>query len=59
MITSVESTDRVPLDYFSFGVTCLGVIIGISGVITTSLPAAICGLVLIAFGLAYFLLLQD
>lgn len=56
MITWVESTDRRPTDYFHFGVTCLGVIIAIAGVVTTSIPTAICGLVLIAFGLAYFVM---
>ncbi|HEY2083713.1 MAG TPA: hypothetical protein VGI88_13095 [Verrucomicrobiae bacterium] len=58
MINWVESTDRRPTDYFHFGVTCLGVIIHVAGVVTTSLAAAICGLVLIAFGLAYFVM-QD
>jgi hypothetical protein len=56
MNTCIESTSRGPTDYFHFGVTCLGAIIGIAGVVTVTVPTVICGLVLIAFGLAYFLM---
>ena len=55
MYTDADSTERRPTDYFHFGVTFLGVIIGIAGVVTLTVATAICGLVLIAFGMAYFL----
>jgi len=50
----VESTTRGAKDYFHFGLTCFGVILGIAGVVTTSWHTTVCALVLIAFGLAYF-----
>jgi hypothetical protein len=56
MNASIESTSRGPTDCFHFAITCLGAIIGIAGVITTTMATSICGLVLIAFGLAYFLM---
>ena len=56
MDTSVESTERKSTDYFHFGVMFLGFLIGAAGVVTLSRGATLCGLVLIAFGLAYFLL---
>lgn len=55
MAVTVESTTRGPRDYFHFGVIFLGALIAISGVVTVSVRAAVCGLVLIAFGMAYFL----
>jgi hypothetical protein len=59
MNTRVESTDRGPTDYFHFGVTCLGVLIHVAGVVTLTECAAIIGLVLAAFGRAYFLMHQS
>lgn len=55
MQSMVESTSRGPKDYFHFGVTFLGIILTAGGVITTSIAASVCGLVLIALGMAYFL----
>jgi hypothetical protein len=55
MQSVVESTSRGPKDYFHFGITFFGLIIGIGGVITVSITGTICGLVLVAFGMAYFL----
>jgi hypothetical protein len=54
METSVESTSRGPKDYFHFGLTGLGIIVAVIGVVIVSLRTVACGLVLIAFGLAYF-----
>ena len=55
MQSMVESTTRGPKDYFHFGITFFGIIIAAAGVITVSVAGAICGLVLIALGMAYFL----
>jgi hypothetical protein len=52
----VESTDRRPTDYFHFGLMFFGLIIGIAGVITTTAAAAICGVLMLLLGVAYFLL---
>jgi len=52
----VQSTSRTPKDYFHFGLTALGAILAIAGVVILSLRTVICGLVLIVFGLAYFAL---
>lgn len=55
MTEKVESTTRGPKDYFHFGAIFLGTLIALAGVVTVSLRAAICGIVLVAFGMAYFL----
>jgi hypothetical protein len=54
MNTTVESTTRGVKDYFHFGLTGLGIIVAVIGVVIVSWRAAACGLVLIAFGLAFF-----
>ena len=51
----VESTIRGPKDFFHFGVTFLGIIFLAGGVVTVSLRVVILGFVLIALGMAYFL----
>ena len=56
MNTAVESTNRRSKDYFHFGLTGLGIIFCLIGVVIVSWRAVACGLVLIAFGLAYFAL---
>jgi hypothetical protein len=56
MNTDVESTERRPTDYFHFGLTFLGKIIAIIGVVTTTWETAVFGAVLAAFGLSYFLI---
>ena len=55
MQSMVESTRRRPTDYFHFGITFFGIIIAIGGVIATSIASTVCGLLLIALGMAYFL----
>jgi hypothetical protein len=50
----VQSTTRTAKDYFHFGLTGLGVILAVSGVVILSLRVVICGLVLLVLGLAYF-----
>jgi hypothetical protein len=55
MNTCVESTTRDAKDCFHFAITFFGIIIAAAGVVTVSVGAAICGLILIAFGLTYFL----
>lgn len=55
MQAEVESTTRGPKDFFHFGIIFLGVLFAISGVVITSIRIAILGLVLIAFGMAFFL----
>jgi hypothetical protein len=52
----VESTNRRGKDYFHFGLTSLGVVFCIIGVVIVSWRTVACGLVLTAFGLAYFAL---
>jgi hypothetical protein len=55
MTAVVESTSRGPKDYFHFGVTFLGIIFVAGGVVTVSVRALILGLLLIALGMAFFL----
>lgn len=52
----VDSTSRGPLDYFHFAVAFFGLILTVAGVITTSPGFAIFGVLVLAFGLAYFLM---
>jgi hypothetical protein len=47
MDTNYDSTDRKPADYFLFGLSFLGFIIGLSGVIVASVPAGFIGLILL------------
>jgi hypothetical protein len=56
MNTVVESTDRRSKDYFHFGLTALGIIVGVAGLVIISWRTVACGLALIAFGVAYFAL---
>jgi hypothetical protein len=55
MTAVVESTSRGPKDYFHFGVTFLGIIFLVGGVVTVSVRVVILGLVLMALGMAFFL----
>ena len=55
MVAGVQSTTRGPKDYFHFGITFLGVIFVAGGIVTVSVRAVILGLVLIALGMAFFL----
>jgi uncharacterized membrane protein len=50
----VESTNRRAKDYFHFGLTALGVIFGVSGLVILSWRTVLGGVVLIILGLAYF-----
>jgi hypothetical protein len=54
MNTAVESTNRRSKDYFHFGLTGLGIIVGVIGIVIISWRTVACGLVLVAAGLAYF-----
>jgi len=54
MNATVESTNRRAKDYFHFGLTALGVVVCIIGVVIISWRTVACGLVLTVFGLAYF-----
>ena len=51
----VESTTRGPIDFFHFGIIFLGILFMLGGVVTTAVWVVILGLVLIALGMAYFL----
>lgn len=51
----VESTTRGPKDFFHFGITFLGILFAVAGVVMSSDQIAIAGLVLIAWGMAFFL----
>jgi hypothetical protein len=51
-----ESTDRTPIDYFHFGIIFLGIILGAAGVIALSLGMFVFGLLLVASGVAYFIM---
>ncbi len=50
----VDSSDRRTKDFFHVGLTALGVILAIAGVVIVSWRTVICGAVLILAGLAYF-----
>lgn len=50
----VESTDRRTKDFFHFGLTALGVLLAVAGLIIISWRTMVCGGVLILLGLAYF-----
>jgi hypothetical protein len=52
----VQSTGRTARDYFHFALTSLGTILALAGVVIVSWRTAICGLVIIVFGLAFFAL---
>jgi hypothetical protein len=54
----VESTDRTPADFFFFAVSVFGNIIAAVGLVTTSVVVAVCGLLMMAFAIAYFLLTE-
>jgi len=56
---SVDSTDRTPADFFFFAVNVFGNIIAAVGVVTTSVPVAVLGLLMMAFTIAYFLLTES
>jgi len=56
MNVATESTNRQAKDYFHFGLTSLGAVVMIVGVVIISWRTVACGLALIAFGLAYFAL---
>ena len=54
----VDSTDRRPLDYFSFGLLAAGELVGTAGVVTLHPLVFLFGGALVAFGIIYFLLLE-
>ena len=55
MSGSIESTDRNPTDYFHFAAVFFGIIFGAAGIVTVSAVLGLFGALLIALGLAYFL----
>ena len=59
MRASMESTDRQPTDYFHFAITFFGILLCVASVVTLSVVTAIFGLLMIALGLAYFLMGED
>lgn len=52
----VDSTSRGARDYFFFGVVFWGVILGAAGIIMVSVATDIVGAVMVATGIAYFVL---
>lgn len=56
MSKPVESTDRGPIDCFHFGAVFVGVILTAAGIIGTSVGLTIVGMLVLALGIAYFLL---
>jgi hypothetical protein len=56
MNAASESTDRKAVDYAHFALICIGVLISFGGIVTLSRAIAILGLVVIGFGMAYFLM---
>jgi hypothetical protein len=52
MSTYSDSTERGPVDFFLFGLAFVGFLLGVSGVILSSLAAAIFGLVLMLISIA-------
>jgi hypothetical protein len=55
MQSTVESTTRGPIDFFHFGLIFFAIILGAAGIVTTSIAASVSALVLVLFGLAYFI----
>jgi hypothetical protein len=51
----VRSTSRTAKDFFHFALTAFGAVIALGGVVIVSWRTVVCGLVVIVFGLAYFL----
>jgi hypothetical protein len=51
----VDHVGHSAKDYFHFGITFLGILVGIAGVVTITKAAFIAGGILVAMGLAYFL----
>jgi hypothetical protein len=52
MNTYSESTDRGPVDYVLFGLAFIGFLLGVSGVVLSSLAPAILGLFLMLGSIA-------
>jgi hypothetical protein len=55
MTAMVQSTTRGPKDLFHFGIIFLGILFFAAGTVIVSVRTAILGLVLIALGIAFFL----
>lgn len=51
----VESTTRGLKDYFHFGIIFLGILFMLGGVVMSTVWVVVLGFVLIAMGMAYFL----
>ncbi len=51
-----ESTDRNAADFAHFALICIGVLISFGGIVILSRAIAIFGLVVVGFGMAYFLM---
>lgn len=49
-----NKSTRGPLDNIHFTLVFVGFLCGVGGVIIASVPVAICGLIVMAWGLAYF-----
>lgn len=45
---------RGPLDNIHFTLAFVGFLLGVGGVVIASVPVATCGLMVLAWGLAYF-----
>jgi len=45
-----DSTDRAPKEYFLFGLSCLGVLVGVYGLVLSAPVLALCGLLLLIWG---------
>jgi hypothetical protein len=53
-----ESNDRRPVDYVLVALACLGLLIGVSGVILNSVAAAVAGLFILLFTLLCYAIAQ-
>jgi hypothetical protein len=51
----VDSSDRGPVDYVHFAAVFFGIIISLAGIIATTPGLAVVGLLMIALGIAWFL----
>ncbi|MGD0615742.1 MAG: hypothetical protein ABSA69_09920 [Verrucomicrobiota bacterium] len=51
----MDSTDRGPVDYLHFGAVFVGLILTLAGIIATTPGLAALGLLILALGLAWFL----
>ena len=54
-----ERLERSPGDLIFFAITFVGVIVSAGSLVTTSVPGCVVGFLILALGIAYFLLMSE